>query len=131
MRGLVKGGTVIAIVLCCLSLIFRQHQWLMWYPVVINVVMFTVFTGSLWTSMPVIERLARLQKPELPPKAIRHTRNTTRVWSVFFMINGSVSAVTTLSGNMSWWGLWNGVISYVLIGLLIAGEWLLRQWIVK
>ena len=28
---------------------------------------------------------------------------------------------------VSWWALYTGLISYGLIGLLFAGEWLIRQ----
>jgi len=28
---------------------------------------------------------------------------------------------------MALWTLWNGLLSYLLIGLLMAGEWLVRQ----
>ena len=29
--------------------------------------------------------------------------------------------------NLAWWTLYNGGISYVLIGLLMGVEWLLRK----
>ncbi|MBL0910701.1 DNA gyrase subunit B, partial [Pectobacterium carotovorum] len=40
---------------------------------------------------------------------------------------GSIAVLTCLVGNLYWWTLWNGVISYVLMGLLMGGEWLIRQ----
>jgi uncharacterized membrane protein len=45
----------------------------------------------------------------------------------FFAFNGSMSAALTLWAPLSWWTLYNGMISYVLLGILFGGEWLVRQ----
>ncbi|MFA0677408.1 hypothetical protein AB4567_24110, partial [Vibrio sp. 10N.222.51.A6] len=54
------------IVLLALGLTFKQHGWLTYYPVIVNVCMLVVFASSLWQPQTIIERLARLQEPELP-----------------------------------------------------------------
>lgn len=113
--------------LCLASLWLRDRQWLMWYPVAVNVVMLTLFFSSLFSRMPFIERIARLREPELPARAIAYTRRVTQVWGLFFVCNGTIALLTCLSGNMVWWTAWNGMISYLLIGLLMGGEWLVRQ----
>lgn len=113
--------------LCLASLWLRDRQWLMWYPVAVNVVMLTLFFSSLFSRMPFIERIARLREPELPARAIAYTRRVTQVWCLFFVCNGTIALLTCLSGNMVWWTAWNGMISYLLIGLLMGGEWLVRQ----
>jgi uncharacterized membrane protein len=77
--------------------------------------------------MPLVERLARLREPDLPPRAIRWTRRVTQIWCLFFIFNGSVALVTCLINNLLWWTWWNGLVSYLLMGLLMASEWLLRQ----
>ncbi len=51
----------------------------------------------------------------------------TLVWSIFFVVNGSVAAATALWASDEIWVLYNGFIAYLLIGTLAAGEWLLRQ----
>ncbi|MBP2846244.1 hypothetical protein J8655_12215 [Dickeya oryzae] len=113
--------------LCLASLWLRDRQWLMWYPVAVNVVMLTLFFSSLFSRMPFIERIARLREPELPARAIAYTRRVTQVWCLFFVCNGTIALLTCLSGNMVWWTAWNGMISYLLMGLLMGGEWLVRQ----
>ncbi|ACZ78996.1 conserved hypothetical protein [Dickeya parazeae Ech586] len=113
--------------LCLASLWLRDRQWLMWYPVAVNVVMLTLFFSSLFSRMPFIERIARLREPELPARAIAYTRRVTQVWCLFFVCNGTIALLTCLSGNMVWWTAWNGIISYLLMGLLMGGEWLVRQ----
>ena len=49
----------------------------------------------------------------------------------FFIGNGGIALVTALYGDMSLWTAWNGMISYLLMGMLMAGEWLVRQRVSK
>ncbi|ENV9334155.1 hypothetical protein ACV822_002827 [Klebsiella aerogenes] len=117
--------------LCIASYLLKTHQLLLFYPVVVNTVMLAVFGGSLWSSMPIVERLARLREPALPERAVRYTRRVTQIWCAFFVGNGGIALFTALHGDMSLWTAWNGMISYLLIGMLMAGEWLVRQRVIK
>ncbi len=105
----------------------RSQHLLLWYPVVVNLAMLLLFAASLWRAMPLVERLARLREPNLPPQAVRYTRRVTQVWCLFFIFNGGMALATCLIGNLHLWTLWNGGISYLLIGMLMGGEWLVRQ----
>ena len=118
---------VAGMTLCIASYLLKTHQLLLLYPVVVNAVMLAVFGGSLWSTMPIIERLARLKEPNLPPQAVRYTRRVTQIWSGFFIVNGSVALFTVVYGDMTLWTLWNGMIAYLLMGGLMAGEWLIRR----
>ncbi|MFD2453464.1 COG4648 family protein [Ideonella paludis] len=97
------------------------------YPVWVNAVLLLVFGWSLWRGPPVIEQLARLSEPELPPRAVAYTRQVTQVWCGFFVLNGSVAAYTALACNEQTWAIYNGVVAYVLMGLLFGIEWCVRQ----
>lgn len=119
------------ILLCLASAVMRQHQWLLYYPVVVNTLLLGLFGSSLWGRMPLVERIARLRDPDLPPRAIHYTRQVTRIWCGFFVVNGGIALLTCLAGNVHWWTLWNGLLSYLLMGGLMAGEWLFRQWYIK
>ncbi|WEF28396.1 hypothetical protein PYR66_01270 [Klebsiella aerogenes] len=119
------------IALCIASYLLNTHQLLLFYPVVVNGVMLAVFGGSLWSTMPIVERLARLREPVLPDAAVRYTRRVTQIWCVFFIINGGMALFTALYGDMPLWTAWNGMISYLLIGALMAGEWVVRQRVIK
>jgi len=116
----------------CLVLAFAEDpRWLLWYPVLINAGLCAVFGASLVRGMPAIERLARLGeaaagRPDLPPSGVRYTRRVTQVWTVFFALNGATAAALALWAPARWWTLYNGCISYILIGVLIAGEWVVR-----
>ncbi len=100
---------------------------LLFYPVLVNALMLCVFGISLWRGMPVIERLARLQEPDLPPQAVAYTRTVTKIWCGFFVINGSIAAYTALYCSYEAWALYNGLIAYGLMAALLAAEWLVRR----
>ena len=122
---------VAGMTLCIASYLLKTHQLLLFDPVVVNSVMLAVFGGSLWSTMPIIERLARLREPDLPERAVRYTRRVTQIWCAFFIINGGIALFTALYGDLSLWTAWNGMISYLLMGTLMAGEWLVRQRVIK
>lgn len=96
------------------------------YPVLVSGVMLGVFGYSLVSPPSLIERFARLQEPDLPVAAIQYTRRVTQVWCVFFLVNGSIALATALWASPKVWSLYNGVISYLLMGLLFGGEYLVR-----
>lgn len=123
--------SVTGIALCLVSGLLKAHQLLLFYPVGVSFIMLTLFGGSLWSAAPIVERLARLRDPYLPEAGVRYTRRVTQVWCFFFIINGSVALFTALYGDMSLWTAWNGIISYLLMGMLMTGEWLVRQRIIK
>lgn len=102
---------------------------LYFYPPLVNLIFFTFFSISLFYPPTVIERIARRHRSDMPVKAIVYTRRVTQAWCLFFLINGGVS-VMSISYSEEWWVLYNGFITYILIGLMLAGEYLIRIKIV-
>jgi uncharacterized membrane protein len=96
------------------------------YPVMVNVAMLCAFGLSLISPPSMIERLARVREPDLPTEAILYTRRVTQVWCVFFVFNGSIALATALWASPDIWSLYNGVIAYLLMGLLFGGEYVVR-----
>ncbi|MFC4160459.1 COG4648 family protein [Chitinimonas lacunae] len=96
------------------------------YPVLVNGVLLGVFLLSLSHPPSMIERLARLREPDLPPEAVVYTRRVTQVWCGFFVLNGSMALYTALWASDALWALYNGLIAYGLMGVLFLGEWLVR-----
>jgi uncharacterized membrane protein len=118
---------MVAIGFCLLLGVLNSPRLLRWYPVLISGFMLSLFGLSLVRGMPLVERLARLTDPELPERAIRYTRHVTQVWCCFFLLNGLIAAALTLWAPLTWWTLYTGLIAYGLMGILFAGEWVLRQ----
>ena len=108
------------------TLLTGSEYGLLYYPVLMNAVLFILFIYSWFRPPTVIETIARIQEPELPPAGVIYTRKVTLVWSVFFIINGCCAAISTTLSN-EYWALYNGFIAYILMGVLFVGEWLVRR----
>jgi uncharacterized membrane protein len=116
-----------ALVLAALAMGANAALPLKLYPVLVNAGFLAVFGHSLAWPPSMIERLARLREPELPPEAVAYTRRVTQAWCVFFALNGAVALGTALYASEAAWSLYNGVIAYVLMGILFAVEYLVRM----
>lgn len=104
----------------------NQTTWLFGYPVFMNLLFLAWFAHGLFHPPTVVERLARLQDPDLPPQGVAYTRKVTLAWCLFFLVNGSLAAATAWYGDLRLWTLYNGGISYVLMGLLMGAEMAIR-----
>lgn len=105
----------------------NQTGGLLVYPVFVSLLFFLVFSISLIYPPSVVERLARLEDPDLPAKGVVYTRKVTQVWSVFFLLNAAVSLFTVWYGDHWLWSLYNGCVFYILMGLLMAVEMAVRR----
>ncbi|VUD68877.1 hypothetical protein TDB9533_04236 [Thalassocella blandensis] len=121
----------VCLVLCGWLLVSGDMLPAKLYPVAISIGLGTVFVWSLFYPPTVIERIARLQDPDLPEAGVVYTRQVTKVWIAFFCVNAIASASTSLFFSNEIWLLYNGFISYLLMGLLFVGEWLVRQNVQK
>jgi uncharacterized membrane protein len=117
------GGTLL---LLALALWANALLPLKLYPVAVNAGLLGLFAYSLLVPPTMIERIARAREPDLPVAAVAYTRRVTQVWCVFFAVNGIVALFTALWMPAVVWTLYNGVIAYVLMGLLFAGEYCVR-----
>ncbi|MFK8001465.1 MAG: hypothetical protein AB8H86_17850 [Polyangiales bacterium] len=96
-------------------------------PVLISVALLVAFGASLRGEMPMVERFARLQDPDLTPVKQEHCRRVTIVWCAFFVFNGASAALLALFAPVSWWATYTGGIAYALMGVLFAGEYIIRK----
>jgi acyl-coenzyme A synthetase/AMP-(fatty) acid ligase/uncharacterized membrane protein/3-hydroxymyristoyl/3-hydroxydecanoyl-(acyl carrier protein) dehydratase len=102
------------------------------YPVLMNAVMLASFAYTLFAPPPLIFRFAVLQdksiKGSLAEKRVeKYCRKVTVVWCGFFVLNGGIAAWTVFFGTDLLWSVYNGGISYILIGILFAGEFIVRK----
>ena len=121
------GAAALATLLAGASFLGDRWGPLKLYPALVNLVMFGLFALSLWRGPTMVERLARLRETNFPPAAIAYTRRVTQVWCGFFVVNGLIAAATALWASAGVWALYNGLLSYAAMGLLMGGEWLVRR----
>ena len=95
-------------------------------PLFIHISLFYLFGTSL-RSTPLIEQFARLDFPELPPGIAEYCRGLTKVWTGFFALNIVGCLWLAVYGDNKFWALYNGIFVYVLIGLLVVGEYIWRR----
>ena len=99
------------------------------YPVVLSLAAAFAFGKSLFFPPSLIERIARIHEPSLPPEGQAYCRIVTVVWTVWLLANALIAALLAVSGNEEVWVLWTGLIAYVVMGVLFGGEMLLRRWL--
>ncbi len=103
------------------------------YPILISSLLLTQFASTLVNPPSMVERFARLahREDELPAYVAAYCRKVTWIWVVFFCFNIAVSAWTAWLDDWQVWTLYNGCISYILIGILMGGEWVVRRYVQK
>ena len=101
------------------------------YPIIISLSFAGAFGFSLVYPPTIVERFARITHPDLPPSGVAYTKKVTIVWLIFLICNAAISAVTALWGSLELWTLWNGLISYLIMGILFAVEYAFRRRVMK
>ena len=98
-------------------------------PVLIQLMLMYFFGRTLFKDKgpSFIESFVRLQFPEFPSAIARFCRQLTFIWTVFFAINTMIITVLAIWGAEFWWSLYNGVLIYLLMGLLVMIEYIYRR----
>ena len=124
--GRLKHFSPVLITLCIVFLFYvKRIVYLKFYPPICNLFHFIVFFSSLFAKETIIQKFARMCGDKLENPAWVYTRNITYVWCVFMFINFLISVWTIfLSDNI--WMLYNGCISYLLVGLVFGVEYIVR-----
>lgn len=100
---------------------------LLFMPVIVSGYLFWTFSASLRAGMPMIERFARIVEDDLPDFTIPYCRKVTIVWCVFLAANALCVLILALAAPIEWWALYAGLISYLLIGTIVIGEFLVHK----
>lgn len=124
-RGLLALAAGVALLLL-LAAVLDDPRFLLAYPTLVNVALLAGFAWSLRT-VPVAERFARLETSELTGSQLRYCRNVTLTWCAFFAANGALSAALALRAPRAVWAVYTGAVSYALVGLLFAAEYVVRK----
>lgn len=115
------GGALLLVVLSPLA-------GLKAYPVLLSLGLAGLFAYSVLRPPSIVERIARLREPDLTVDAVPYLRGVTLAWIAFFLLNAALSAATALSGSLELWTLYNGLLSYLLMAALFAGELIVRGY---
>ena len=105
-----------------LAIAFNATLPLKFYPVLVNGALFTIFASSFVVAADCYRTSGAAQRTQsvaagTPLYAACHPGLVR-----FFAVNGTVALITALWASARVWMLYNGFISYLLMGLLFAGE---------
>ncbi len=118
---------LVPIALGLLALVLGSRAGL-YYPVVINIGFLLIFYSSLSTPRNFIQRIAeKIEKRPLDSASIKYTSYVTQIWCVMFLLNALISSFLAWHQMLDKWTLYNGVIAYLLMAVLLLGERLLRS----
>lgn len=124
-RREIFGPPVAIGVLVAASVVFDAPRYLLALPVLIAGTLLFAFARSLRYT-PMVEHYARLAQPDLTPAEIRHCRQATWAWCVFFILNGALSAWLAIEAEPATWALYTGLGSYLAMSVLFAVEYAVR-----
>lgn len=113
------------------SLVLNNERPLRLMPVFINGALLFTFGATLWRGPSMIERFAALKEKVITNAISEYCYKWTLVWCAFFVFNGSVAFYTSFYTSREYWTVYNGLISYILIGLLFASEMITRKIAMK
>ncbi len=99
-------------------------------PVLIQLMLMYFFGRTLLKDKgpPFIESFVRLEFSDIPPEVLIYCRQLTMLWTGFFAFNVVMCVLLALWGNDYWWAVFNGLVIYLLIGVLMTGEYIYRHF---
>lgn len=122
---------VFGFLLSLFLVIFEDILFLKVYPVIMNFLVTITFIFSLKKQRPIIEQFALKMGYLIDEQGRKYARKSTIAWSIFLSCN-FVASFVTLFLPLRIWTLYNGLISYVLIGIAFVIEFFLhRQQVAK
>ncbi len=129
-RLLISSGLLLTAGIICL--VTGSTIFLKCYPVVISAIFLGVFGYTLFSRPTMIFRFATMMdksiRGSLAEKRVEaYCNKVTLIWCVFFILNGTVALLTVFTKSDILWSVYNGGISYVLMGMLFAGEFIVRK----
>lgn len=119
---------IVVALIVALAALFNEGRFFLFVPVLINVALLVTFAGTLVDGPSMVESLARLHYASLDAEAVQYCRRVTRVWCVFFLLNGGVILWLAVSGELARWTVYTGGVAYALMGMLFAAEFTYRAW---
>ena len=99
-------------------------------PVLIQLMLMYFFGRTLLKGKgpSFIESFVRLEFPEFQPGISEYCRQLTIIWTGFFAFNAVMCVALAIWSTDFWWTLYNGVFIYLMIGVLMIGEYIYRHF---
>jgi uncharacterized membrane protein len=124
---------IIGVVSLCLD---ESPFFIKLYPALTALAYLTIMVTSFFFPPPLayyfIDIFDKTIKTRMPKEVFEsYCFKASVIWCVFFFIDGIISALTTLYGSDTAWGIYNGGVTYFLMGLIFVGEFIVLKSIEK
>ena len=113
------------LLLVALTAIYNEKIFLKLYPTIMNSMVCLLFLCSL-KKKPLITFFAEKMHYEITSEVKKYTKNATLAWGIFMLFNAIASFLTIFAPDWIW-AVYNGFISYILIGIMFLAELLYRR----
>ena len=110
------------------AVVLGNRTLLLLLPMLVSLYLFATFAWSLRRGPPMVERFARLADDDLPDFTLPYCRKVTEIWCAFLAGNAAAVLLLALAAPIGWWALYTGALFYLLMGLLLFGEFVFRKW---
>lgn len=129
-KFLLSAGLLLTAGIICI--ITGKTLFIKLYPVIMNLVFLFTFGATLFFRPNICYRFAcmadkKIAKSMIARRVEKYCFGVTVIWCMFFILNGAVALYTVFCKNDKIWSVYNGGISYGLMGLLFAVEFLVRM----
>ena len=129
-KSLLRSTFFLAAGLFCL--LTGKELFLKLYSVAISATFLVVFGSTLFFGPNIIFRFAALADKSIIGSSYEnqvksYCKKVTIAWCCFFIINGFIAAYTTFFCSREVWAIYNGGISYALMGTLFVVEFIIRK----
>ena len=106
------------------------------YPLAVCGTFFFVFAMSLASPPNIIFRFATLQDKSILGSPFKgrveaYCKKVTLVWLCFFVLNSAAAVWTAFWASERVWAVYNGGVSYIIMGLIFAIEFIVRKRVNK
>jgi uncharacterized membrane protein len=116
----------IALGFALIGWISHNGTWLLVLPSATQGTFGLAFLRSL-SGVPLIEHFARMVKPELGAGELAHCRRWTLIWGLYLLVLAALGLGLARWATLAVWTVYVGAVSYVLVGVLFAVEYLIRK----
>jgi len=106
------------------------------YPALADLAYLTIMITSFFFPPPLayyfIDIFDKSIKTKIPEKMFgSYCYKASFAWCVYFVIDGIVAVITAFYSSNFVWAVYNGGVTYCIMGLIFAGEFVILKMIVK
>jgi uncharacterized membrane protein len=116
------------IVIYMMGTLLNSLTYMLYLPFFVSTIFLISFSYSLLSPPNTIEVFARRFVSDLSIEETAYCRHVTLIWVCFLGLNGVAAYYTACCASLRLWSLYNGFITYMMLGLLFAVELSYRSW---